>query len=107
MPTIYFKVSDQYTITPGGRYIKDGDFSGEKFREEYLMKLYSSMVKFKANLVINLDDTYSYAASFLHEAFGILARKTQDDRLLDIEFISNDEPFLIDEIRSYILDELL
>ena len=54
-------------------------------------------------LVIILDGGFGYAPSFLEEAFGGLAREFGVKEVLDtLEFISDDEPSLISEIKGYI-----
>jgi hypothetical protein len=42
-----------------------------------------------------------YATSFLEEAFGGLARETQDPAVLNIRLISDEEPSLIEKILQY------
>jgi len=53
-------------------------------------------------LEIDLDGTEGYATSFLDEAFGGLARKYGKEKVIkSLVFISYEEPYLIDEIKSY------
>jgi hypothetical protein len=52
-----------------------------------------------------LDGTAGYATSFLEAAFGGLAREFGKDTVLDcLKFKSDEEPYLIDEIKGYIKD---
>lgn len=98
-----FSIAGEYTAYPGPRYISDGEFSGEDFRKKILEELY---LKF-STIAIELDGTYGYPSSFLEEAFGGLKRLyPKDDVLKKFEFISNENPLLIDEIRSYVKDAL-
>ena len=56
---------------------------------------------------IVLDGTMGYGSSFLEEAFGGLVRLKQwplSVLLNKIEFVSDDEPDLVDEIRGYMRD---
>lgn len=97
-------ISKDYTKTPGGRFIKEGKFSGEHFREKLLEPSLLKAVKNNEPLIINLDDGYGYASCFLEEAFGGLIRKgyNPQDLLNIFIFISNEEPELIQEIKEYI-----
>lgn len=97
----YINIVDDFTDTPGARYYDDGDFSGQEFREKFILPNFNKYEKIK----INLDGTEGYATSFLEEAFGGTARifgieKTKEK----FEFISNEEPDLLEEIKEYILD---
>jgi hypothetical protein len=95
------KISNEFSETPGARHRSDGDFSGQEFFEEILEPAYLSL-KENEKIIIDLDGTDGYATSFLDEAFGGLARKYGKQNVLNkIEFISEEEPFLIDEIKTY------
>ena len=99
MEKLTINIAKDFTDCPGARYYNDGDFSGEEFRKEFLEKNFNDYDL----LEINLDGTEGYATSFLEEAFGGLARKyTSDEVLSKVQFISFEEPNLIDEIKSYI-----
>lgn len=74
---IYLDVSKDYTDTPGGRYIKDGSFSGEDYRENVLYPKYIEARNKGVKLIINLDGCFGYPTSFIEESFGGLARKTR------------------------------
>src|SRR5437016_2515802 len=63
-----------YAPSPGGRYISDGPFSGEWFREEVLSPALSAAIQSGEKLTIELDGTSGYGSSFLEEAFGGLIR---------------------------------
>jgi hypothetical protein len=99
---ITINISEDFSETPGARHRTDGDFSGQEFFEDILEIKFNSLKKNEI-LIIDLDGTDGYATSFLDEAFGGLARKYNKDVVLKkLKFISNEEPFLIDEIKSYI-----
>lgn len=99
MKKITINIAKEFSDCPGARYYEDGDFSGQKFREKFLEKNFNDYDM----LEINLDGTEGYATSFLEEAFGGLARKyTPNEVLTKIQFISSEEPNLINEIKSYI-----
>lgn len=100
---ITYKISEQYSKTPGPRYENEGKFSGEHFRENVLIRLYLDAIEKKENICIDLDGGYGYSPSFLEEAFGGLARKYNEQNVKQIlTFVSNDEPSLIEEIIGYI-----
>lgn len=91
-----------FSETPGGRYKKDGPFSGEEFREQVLKPTLKKLNK-NEKILIDLDGGYGYPVSFLEEAFGGIAREFSAEEILKIfEFKSDEEPLLIDEIKEYI-----
>ena len=54
-------------------------------------------------LAVDLDGTLGYGTSFLEEAFGGLARLHDSKSVLDrIEIISQEEPYLKDDVIEYI-----
>lgn len=99
-------IAQDYTKTPGGRFIKEGDFSGEDFRIRILEPKFKECQDKNEKLTIILDGGYGYGSSFLEEAFGGLVRSLKDRQIADIEIISNEEPKLIEDVRGYIKDEL-
>lgn len=72
--TVYV-VADEFTADPGGRFISDGDFSGEEFRERVLVGLVEKAVADNRELHINFDGVTGMPTSFLEEAFGGLFRR--------------------------------
>ncbi len=83
--------------------MSEGEYSGEEFREKLLKPCFENSRVMKEKLIINLDGGYGYPTSFLEEAFGGLAREYGASEVLSVlEFISEDEPPLIDEIKEYI-----
>lgn len=96
------KVRD-FTNTPGARYKTDGDFSGEWFLFDILLPKFEVALKEKKKLLVDLDGTQGYATSFLEEAFGGLSRKYGvRDVINTLQFKSDDEPELCEEIVEYI-----
>lgn len=92
-----------FSETPNARYRAEGPDSGEEFRERLLEPQYILARKNSQKLTINLDGAYGYPTSFLEEAFGGLARKYGSDAVANtLEFVSEDEPSLIQEINGYI-----
>ncbi len=100
---IEIKISDDFSNTPGGRFIEEGPNSGEKFRNEILEPKYLEAKEKKEKILVDLDDCYGFPISFLEEAFGGLARKYPKDNIINvIEIKSDDQPSLIDKIKQYI-----
>lgn len=64
-------IANDFSKYPGGRYYADGEFSGEKFRDELLIP----MINKYDTIEVNLDGTMGYGSSFLEEVFGGLVRK--------------------------------
>lgn len=70
-------LKDVYTAFPGGRYREDGPWSGERFRQDYLIPRLRSVIADCGRIVIDLDGC-GLAASFLEEVFGGLVRESPD-----------------------------
>ncbi len=64
-------VAKQFSKYPGGRFLDDGDESGQRFRDEML----APALKRASRVVVQLDGTLGYGSSFLEEAFGGLVRE--------------------------------
>jgi hypothetical protein len=64
----------EYAPSPGGRYITDGPFSGEWFRESVLRPALTDAARRGKHVIVELDGTSGYGSSFLEEAFGGLVR---------------------------------
>ena len=102
------KISDDFTKSPGGRLMSEGEYSGEQFRNDLLLPLYLKAKEANDKLIIDLDGCYGFATSFIEEAFGGLARATKHKDILKfIEIISDDEPGLIGDIKNYIKDAII
>lgn len=100
---IIINVANDFSDTPGGRFEKDGKFSGEEFRDEILIPKYIEAKSKNERLQINLDGCFGFPSSFLDEVFGGLARKEKSKKILEIiDIISFDEPRLIDDINKYV-----
>lgn len=103
---VQIDIAKQYTKTPGGRYSKEGKFSGEDFRNSILIPRYLEAFENNQILRIKLDGGYGYGSSFLEEAFGGLVRSLHEKGIVvdpkRIELISDEEPQLIEDIYDYI-----
>lgn len=103
---ITINIATDYTKMPGGRHIKEGQYSGEDFRKNVLKPKYLEAKKNNEELTVILDGGYGYATSFLEEAFGGLVRELADPGILNIHIISEEEPAWIGKIESYIKSQL-
>ena len=101
--SLTIKVSEEFTKTPGTRHKTDGKYSGEQFLEELLKPRFEVTVGSKVNLIVDMDGGYGYAASFLEQAFGGLAREFGVAIVEEtVRIKSDEEPSLISEIAKYI-----
>lgn len=62
-------VAKDYSPHPGPRYVRQGPYSGEKFR-----KLLVKALTDYESLLVDLDGTTGFGSSFLDEVFGGLIR---------------------------------
>jgi len=65
-----------FSVTPIGRYADDSDYSGEIFREKYLIPALENHDK----VYVTIDEAEGYGSSFLEEAFGGLVRSKKFER---------------------------
>lgn len=97
------QIAKEFSDVPGPRTKNEGPYSAEQFVEELLEPRFRKVVDGNGVLKIDLDGAFGYATSFLEEAFGGLARKYPIDQVLShLEFKSEEEPYLIDDIKRYI-----
>jgi hypothetical protein len=64
-------IAKDFSEVPAGRFTTDGDFSGQRFREEILLPSLGT----GDQVEIDIDGTAGYGSSFLEEAFGGLVRR--------------------------------
>ncbi len=93
-------VGRAYSKTPFGRYRTDGDFSAERFREEYLKP------GLEQGDTLEIDFTavaLGVGSSFLEEAFGGLVRQGfAKNELLDRLVIKAKEDFYTEQVKNFI-----
>lgn len=100
-------IAYEFTETPGGRFRDQGEFSGEEFRQRFLKPRYEASINNNEKLTINMDNCYGFAASFLEEAFGGLARDLKDKNIMkNIDIVCNDEPGIIERINGFVANAL-
>lgn len=90
----------QFGRYPAGRYLSDGPYSGQKFREDFLIPALEGP---DDEIEITLSDARGLKSSFLEEAFGGLVRVGYgaDELIRRFKFVSRD-PSLAIEIQEYI-----
>jgi uncharacterized protein DUF4325 len=95
-------VAKDFTRFPAGRYKRNGDTSGESFRERFL----EQPLRNGAHVTVDFDGTVGYGSSFLEEAFGGLVRSLQmpAPRLLELLTLKSSDPSICEEVREYIFD---
>lgn len=95
-------IAKNFTRFPSGRFKRNGETSGEAFRERFL----ETPLKNGEEITIELDGTIGYGSSFLEEAFGGLVRVlnfSANEIKKKIHLISSD-PAICEEIIGYIDD---
>ena len=98
-------IATEYSKFPGPRFKHEGNYSAEEFRNNLLEPRFKEAQESRKKLLVDLDGGYGYATSFLEEAFGGLARIYGPDVVLRIlRFRSNDEPYLVDDVKRYIVE---
>ena len=103
MDKINLSIAKDFSTTPGPRSKIEGSFSAEEFLEVLLIPKFEQALAEEKVLLIDLDGTAGYATSFLEGSFGELVRlKSKKTVEKHIQFISTEEPYLIDEISQYI-----
>jgi hypothetical protein len=83
-------VARDFSRTPGPRYVWQGNWSGEKFRQ----RLVKELGRYE-RVIVDLDGTRGFGSSFLDEAFGGLVREgiiTQDEALRRLDIRSAQDP---------------
>ena len=64
-------VARDFTVTPGGRWRRISECSGEEFRDSFLEP---AIRRGKPPVSVELDGVLGYGSSFLEEVFGGLVR---------------------------------
>jgi len=87
----------EFTDCPGGRLRIYGEFSGEEFRENFLRPALAEFDK----VVIDLNGVVGLPASFLDEAFGVLAGEMGLQKIHEkMEFQLADNPIALTELHE-------
>jgi hypothetical protein len=94
-------IAKQFYDAPVGRFPADGDYNGQRFRNEYLVPA----LKSGNDVFIDMDGTDGYGSSFLEEAFGGLVRLcgfTSKDLHARLRLKSDEDLSFIEEVWEYI-----
>jgi len=84
-------IANEFSRVPAGRYLSDGPYSGEKFRQMLL-----PLLRNQDEIIVELDGTAGYPSSFLEEAFGGLVRKEHfraDDLRRKLRIVARDHGY--------------
>jgi hypothetical protein len=93
-------IAKDFSKFPAGRFRSDGKFSGERFRDDFLVPA----LKENDTVTVVLDGI-AYASSFLNEVFAGLIKYykfTEDDLRKKLKIVSKEDSSLITEVWSYI-----
>lgn len=105
MAHINLNIAKDFSSTPGPRYIKEGDHSGELFRNSIVLPKMIEAISANNILNVDLDGAFGYGTSFLEETFGGLIRDANldyNDVVGHLKIKSEEEPYLIDDIFNYL-----
>ncbi len=95
-------VGKDFTRYPAGRLEEDGPYSGEGFRNRFLLPALSR----GEEVIVFLDSTAGYGSSFLEEAFGGLVRSGLDiNKIQSLLKLESVDEALTGEIWGYLHDE--
>ncbi len=104
MGNIVLNIAKEYTRCPGARYESEGDYSGERFRKEFLAPKLKAAIKAGVKLEVVLDGSAGYSTSFIEESFGGLIRTdhyTLQEVQDNIIITSNEDPSYVEDINVY------
>ena len=94
-------IAKHFYDAPAGRFPEDGDYNGERFREEYLVPA----LRENNEVLVDMDGTEGYGSSFLEEAFGGLVRLrgfTAEELHKKMMLKSDEDESFIEEVWEYI-----
>lgn len=69
--TLVLNIAKQFSRSPAGRYLTDGPYSGQAFRDKLLLPALQQ----SDQVEVQLDGALGFGSSFLEEAFGGLVRE--------------------------------
>lgn len=97
----YISIAKDFNYLVGLRYKKQSSFSGEEFRDNYIVPIFDKY----DTIYINLDGTGGLTASFLDEVFGGLVKKYTYNKVINkIGLISNEDNTIICDIKKYMIE---
>lgn len=99
MKTKTINIPKDFSRYPAGRYKADGPFSGEGFRNKFLLP----PLRRGEAVTVELDGARGYGSSFLEEAFGGLVRSGLNKEIvLSLIVLVTEDESLKSEISEYI-----
>lgn len=102
---VKISIVEDFSRTPGPRYISEGEFSGQLFRQTILLPKIQEALKENDDIQVDLDRASGYGTSFLEEAFGGLIREDHipyDFLKTHLKIKSDEDDIYIQEINTYI-----
>lgn len=105
MDNLNINIPKDFSRCPGARYRNEGDYSGEEFREEYLVPKLKEAIENGVRLEVILDGSSGYSTAFIEESFGGLIRINQfnlNDLRTHLIIISKEDESYIEDINQYI-----
>ena len=75
MATKVINLASEFHKAPAGRFIEDGDYSGQKFREQFLAPALKDEKTDRVEII--LDGLEGVGSSFWEESFGGLIRENK------------------------------
>ena len=98
--SVKIDLAKDFSNVPAGRFVGDGPFSGEAFRDRLLVPALAR----GDEVIVELDGAEGYGSSFLEEAFGGLIRTKKfkgPDLRARLKLVSEDGS-LLEEAWTYI-----
>lgn len=104
-----FNIGKDFSTDPAGRYQSDGEFNGERFREEFLIPRLKGLKKGEVLEIVIDDGVEAYGSSFISEGFaGVIkcGHMTRDELLKKIKITYSNPEFgffekrIIDHIKK-------
>lgn len=94
-----YDFAKEFSETPGPRYKKLGDHSGEEFREDVLKKL---LDQYELIEIDGTDIKTSFTPSFLSEAFAPIAKEMGENKFFKrVKLYSRDNPNLEEKFKNF------
>jgi hypothetical protein len=101
MNVAHIDIGTDFSRYLGPRLKRDGQNSGEEFREKILEPAF---IKYDM-VVIHIDSVATISASFFEEAFGGLVRKFGREKVEGkVEFKATKRAYLIPKLKAWIAD---
>ena len=104
---VKLNIAEEFSPMPIGRYEKNSNYSGERFRKEFLLPRFKDALESKDTLLIDLEGVAGLSSSFLEEAFGGLVEVTEEkpDTVLEVLRFTPEGTYFdpyIDNIKDFI-----